>query len=140
MSDRFNFRGANLTLGQSSTNVNLVNVEFDDIENICETVEYPEPTGCLTITGQNSSLFGSNFEGLEVKLIDFGDPELTGSDGGIIDFQLVNFTLADFSELDLTEVIVPPQHECTRGHHNNHIAYQAKHAGRQLYGCQPAGG
>jgi uncharacterized protein YjbI with pentapeptide repeats len=104
---RFNFRGSNL-VGATFTNVNLVNVEFDDIENICESVEYPAPMGCLTITGQNSSLFGSNLQNLDVKLIDFGDPELTGSDGGIIDFQLVNFTLADFSELVLTEVIVPP--------------------------------
>jgi len=95
--DRFNFRGSNL-VGATFTNVNLVNVEFDDIENICETVD-PEPTDCLTITGPNSSLFGSNFEGLDVKLIDFGEPDA----GGIIDFQLVNFTLADFSTTSLTK-------------------------------------
>ena len=98
---RFNFRGSNL-VGATFTNVNLVNVEFDDIGNICETVD-PAPENCLTIKGQNSSLFGSNLEGLDVKLIDFGDPEQEGSAGAMIDFQLVNFTLADFSTTSLTK-------------------------------------
>ncbi|HIG71202.1 MAG TPA: pentapeptide repeat-containing protein, partial [Myxococcales bacterium] len=100
-SNRFNFRGSNL-VGATFTNVNLVNVDFDDIGNICETVD-PAPENCLTIRGQNSSLFGSNFEGLDVKLIDFGDPEQEGSAGAMIDFQLVNFTLADFSTTSLTK-------------------------------------
>lgn len=87
--DRFDFRSSSLA-GATFVNALLVNVDFSEIGEVCTT---DLPIECLSITGKHSSLFGASFESLDLRDVDFGDPDADG----VLDFQLVDLTLANLS-------------------------------------------
>lgn len=92
----FDFGEASIA-GAEFDNVDLTNVDFSDVGELC--IDPVAPSGCLTITGVNSILQRVNFNDLDLRNVDFG----TAGVDGVADFTAATFRRADLTNLTLED-------------------------------------